>query len=121
MAAMQPLDTPYLKTGVFTIVKKRILWLLVLMIAGTITGSILTNFQTTISAIPLLVTFMPMIFDTGGNSGSAVEYDCYKRTYNGRTGMLRYFENTLERASCGCCGRCVIWSNKLCTSRAHDK
>lgn len=70
MAAMQPLDTPYLKTGVFTIVKKRILWLLVLMIAGTITGSILTNFQTTISAIPLLVTFMPMIFDTGGNSGS---------------------------------------------------
>ena len=70
MAAMQPLDTPYLKTGVFTIVKKRILWLLVLMIAGTITGTILTNFEETISAIPLLVSFMPMIFDTGGNSGS---------------------------------------------------
>lgn len=70
MAAMQPLETPYLKTGVFTIVKKRILWLLVLMIAGTVTGGILGRFEETISAIPLLVTFMPMIFDTGGNSGS---------------------------------------------------
>ena len=70
MAAMQPLETPYLKTGVFTIVKKRILWLLILMVAGTITGSILGKFEEAISAIPLLVTFMPMIFDTGGNSGS---------------------------------------------------
>lgn len=70
MAAMQPLETPYLKTGVFTIVRKRIVWLLVLMIAGTVTGSILGKFEEAISAIPLLVTFMPMIFDTGGNSGS---------------------------------------------------
>jgi magnesium transporter len=70
MAAMQPLETPYLKTSVFTIVKKRIIWLLILMIAGTITGSILGKFEAAISAIPLLVTFMPMIFDTGGNSGS---------------------------------------------------
>ena len=70
MAAMQPLETPYLKTGVFTIVKKRIVWLLVLMVAGTITGSILGRFEEAIGAIPLLVTFMPMIFDTGGNSGS---------------------------------------------------
>ena len=54
----------------FTIVKKRILWLLILMVAGTITGSILGKFEEAISAIPLLVTFMPMIFDTGGNSGS---------------------------------------------------
>ncbi len=70
MAAMEPLETPYLKTGVFTIVRKRILWLLILMIAGTITGSILGKFQEAIAAVPLLVTFMPMLFDTGGNSGS---------------------------------------------------
>lgn len=70
MAAMEPLETPYLKTGVFTIVRKRIVWLLILMVAGTITGTILGRFEEAISAIPLLVTFMPMIFDTGGNSGS---------------------------------------------------
>lgn len=70
MAAMEPLETPYLKTGVFTIVRKRILWLLILMVAGTITGSILGKFQEAIAAVPLLVTFMPMLFDTGGNSGS---------------------------------------------------
>ena len=70
MAAMLPSDKPYLKTGVFTIVRKRIVWLLILMVAGTITGTILGRFEEAISAIPLLVTFMPMIFDTGGNSGS---------------------------------------------------
>ena len=70
MAAMKPLETPYLKTGVFTIVRKRIVWLLILMVAGTITGALLGTFEEAIASIPLLVTFMPMILDTGGNSGS---------------------------------------------------
>ena len=70
MAAIVPLEDTYLKTGVFTIVRKRIIWLFVLMFTGILTGSILGRFEDTISAIPLLVTFMPMILNTGGNSGS---------------------------------------------------
>ena len=70
LAAMQHLETPYLKTGVFTIVRKRIVWLFVLMITGIVTGSILGGFEEAISAVPILVTFMPMILNTGGNSGS---------------------------------------------------
>lgn len=70
MAAIVPMEDEYLKTGVFTIVKKRIVWLLVLMITGILTGSILGGFEETISAIPVLVTFMPMLLNTGGNSGS---------------------------------------------------
>ena len=70
MAAMQHIETPYLKTSVFTLVKARLPWLLILMIAGMINGAILGGFEEAIAAIPLLVTFMPMLTDTGGNSGA---------------------------------------------------
>jgi len=70
MAAMQPSEKPYLKTGVVEMAKHRILWLLILMVSGMITGSILERFTDAFVAIPLLVTFIPMLTDTGGNAGS---------------------------------------------------
>lgn len=70
MAAMQPSEKPYLKTNVFALARKRIGWLLILMISGMITGGILGKFEAAFSALPILVTFIPMITDTGGNSGS---------------------------------------------------
>ncbi len=60
----------YLKTPVFVHAKNRILWLLFLMLSATITGAITNSFEATISSIPLLVAFMPMLMDTGGNCGS---------------------------------------------------
>ena len=70
MAAMAPSEKPYLKTGVFSLAKHRILWLLVLMISGMITGGILGKYEAAFAAMPLLVTFIPMLTDTGGNAGS---------------------------------------------------
>ncbi|MFA6844365.1 MAG: magnesium transporter [Sphaerochaetaceae bacterium] len=70
MAALQPSEKPYLKTNVFELARHRIVWLLVLMISGMITGSILGKFEDAFIAIPLLVTFIPMLTDTGGNAGS---------------------------------------------------
>ena len=70
MAAMAPSEKSYLKTGVFALAKNRILWLLVLMISGMITGGILGRYEAAIAAMPLLVTFIPMLTDTGGNAGS---------------------------------------------------
>lgn len=70
MAAMAPSEKPYLKTGVFTLAKHRILWLLVLMVSGMITGGILGRYEAAFAAMPLLVTFIPMLTDTGGNAGS---------------------------------------------------
>ena len=70
MAAMAPSEKPYLKTGVFTLARHRILWLLVLMISGMITGGILGRYEEAFAALPLLVTFIPMLTDTGGNAGS---------------------------------------------------
>jgi len=70
MAAIVPTETPYLKTSVFSHVKARIPWLFVLMLAGMLNGLILGKYEIAISALPLLVTFMPMLTGTGGNSGS---------------------------------------------------
>lgn len=70
MSGIHPSEKPYLKTGIFELAQNRIVWLLVLMVSGMITGSIMGKFEAAISALPLLVTFTPMLTDTGGNAGS---------------------------------------------------
>ncbi|MDO4286827.1 MAG: magnesium transporter [Eubacteriales bacterium] len=63
-------EESYLKTSVFQHAKSRIVWLMILMFSATITGSIITRYEDAFSAIPLLVSFIPMLMDTGGNCGS---------------------------------------------------
>ena len=70
MAAMLPSEKPYLKTGVFELAKNRIPWLLFLMLSSTLSGAILERYENAFAAIPLLVSFTPMLMNTGGNSGS---------------------------------------------------
>lgn len=70
MAAMTPSDKPYMKTSVFDIYKHRIPWLLLLMVSATFTGMIITKFTDALSATIILTAYIPMIMDTGGNSGS---------------------------------------------------
>ncbi|MCL1805513.1 MAG: magnesium transporter [Clostridiales bacterium] len=70
MAAMRPSQKVYLKTGVFEMARNRVPWLLILMVSATVTGRILGSFEESISLLPVLVTFIPMLMDTGGNSGA---------------------------------------------------
>lgn len=70
MAAMLPSDKPYLKTSILELAKNRIVWLTVLMLSSMITGSILTYYEEAFAALPLLVSFVPMLTGTGGNAGS---------------------------------------------------
>ena len=70
MAAMLPSEKPYLKTSVFTLAKNRIFWLLILMISAMFTGGVLAKYENAFSAVPLLVSFIPMLMDTGGNAGN---------------------------------------------------
>ena len=70
MAAVTPSEDSYLKTGVFTHVKNRIVWLIVLMLSSIFTGMVLTSYEEAFSALPLLVSFIPMVMGTGGNCGS---------------------------------------------------
>ena len=69
MAAIVPTDKPYMKTTVFETWKKRIPWLLLLMISATFTGSIITSFEDALSACVVLTAYIPMLMDTGGNAG----------------------------------------------------
>lgn len=70
MGALSPLEDSYLETSIWTHVKKRFAWLLVLMISATITGVLLVKYEHAFEALPILVSFIPMLMDTGGNSGS---------------------------------------------------
>lgn len=70
MAVMEPSEQPYLKTPVLTLAKNRIVWLLVLMISATVTGSIIQGFEDVLQSVVILASFIPMLMDTGGNSGS---------------------------------------------------
>lgn len=70
MAAMLPMDEPYLSMGVGELARKRVIWLMVLMISATLSGSILNHYQSVFAAFPALIASIPMLMDTGGNAGS---------------------------------------------------
>ena len=69
MAAIVPSDKPYMRTGIFETFKKRIPWLLLLMVSATFTGQIISRFEDALSACAVLTMFIPMLMDTGGNAG----------------------------------------------------
>ena len=70
MAAITPSEHPYLRSTAFEIWKQRIPWLLLLMVSATFTGMIITSFENALAAYVALTAFIPMLMDTGGNSGS---------------------------------------------------
>ena len=70
MAGIEPNEEPYLKTPILKLAKNRIIWLLVLMISATFTGAIIQGFEEVLQSVVILASFIPMLMDTGGNSGS---------------------------------------------------
>ena len=70
MAAVLPSDKPYMKTGVFGIYRKRVPWLLILMLSATFTSTIIKSFEGVLETVLILSTFIPMITGSGGNAGS---------------------------------------------------
>ena len=70
MDTIEKTEQPYLKTSVWTLAKNRIVWLLILMISATVTGAIIQGFEDVLQSVVILASFIPMLMDTGGNSGS---------------------------------------------------
>ncbi|HZK35055.1 MAG TPA: magnesium transporter [Bacillota bacterium] len=70
MAALQPTREEYLESGVLSLAKKRIPWLLVLMISATFTGYIIQRYEKSLESVVALAVFIPMLMNTGGNAGS---------------------------------------------------
>lgn len=67
MAAVTPSDVPYLKTGIGSLIKSRLPWLIILMVTATLSSTILSSFEAALPAV--LLIFVPMLMGTGGNSG----------------------------------------------------
>ncbi|MBQ4346954.1 MAG: magnesium transporter, partial [Firmicutes bacterium] len=70
MAALLPSDDEYLKTGVFRLAKNRIIWLLILMLSGTVSATIMGKYEEVLSGMIILTTFVPILMNTGGSAGS---------------------------------------------------
>jgi len=70
MAAMQPSEEAYLNTSVFQLARHRIGWLMLLMVSETVTGRIIEHYTELLATLTILTSFIPMLMDTGGNSGS---------------------------------------------------
>lgn len=70
MAAMAPSEERYLDASVISLAKQRLPWLLILMVGATMTGGIISKFEDVLSTVVVLTAFIPMLMDTGGNSGS---------------------------------------------------
>ncbi|MFA7163400.1 MAG: magnesium transporter, partial [Eubacteriales bacterium] len=70
MAALQPTQEEYLELGVISLAKKRIAWLLILMISAAFTGFIIQKYERALESVVALTVFIPMLMSTGGNAGS---------------------------------------------------
>ena len=70
MAAITPSEKSYMASSPFELFKHRIPWLMLLMVSATFTGMIISSFEASLGALPILTVFIPMLMDTGGNSGS---------------------------------------------------
>jgi magnesium transporter len=70
LGGAQPLDRPYLDTGIFAIMGKRVGWLLLLFVTESLTGTVLRHFQDELQAVVALAFFVPLLIGTGGNAGS---------------------------------------------------
>lgn len=91
MAGILPSDKPYLKTGVFATWKKRIPWLLLLMISATFTGSIITSFEDALSKFVVLTAYIPMLMGTCGNAGSQASTEVVRALSLGEATPKDYF------------------------------
>lgn len=92
MASLTPSEDEYLKTGVFSLAKNRIGWLLILMIASTFTGQIIEGFENQLATIAGLTACIPMLMGTGGNSGNQVSTLIIRGLALGEVKIKDYFK-----------------------------
>ena len=101
MAGIIPNDKPYLKTGVFETWKKRIPWLLLLMISATFTGKIITSFEDALSKYVILTAYIPMLMDTGGNAGSQASTEVVRAISLGEANFVDFFKIVFKEMRVG--------------------
>jgi magnesium transporter len=112
MAAIIPTDKPYLKTNIFETWKKRIPWLLLLMISATFTGSIITSYENALSKVVILTAYIPMLMDTGGNAGSQATTEVVRGISLNEIGRKDYLHVIWKEMGVGLlCGLTLAFTN----------
>jgi magnesium transporter len=92
MNAIVPTEKTYLKSSVFETWKSRFPWLLLLMVSATFTGSIITTFEDKLATLTILTAFIPMLMDTGGNSGGQASVTVIRAMSLGEVTFRDYFK-----------------------------
>jgi len=103
MAAVQPgaLDKPYFDNPIFRVVRKRIGWLLLLFVAGTLTSAVLHRYETELAAVVALSFFIPLLIGTGGNAGSQTVMTVIRSLALGEIGLRNAWKVVLREMATG--------------------
>jgi len=103
MAAVEPgaLDKPYFDNPIFRVVRKRIGWLLLLFVAGTLTSAVLHRFENELAAVVALSFFIPLLIGTGGNAGSQTVMTVIRSLALGEVGVRQAWRGVLREATTG--------------------
>ena len=114
MAGIIPVEKPYMQASVFEIWKKRIPWLLLLMISATFTGRIITSFEDALSKYIVLTAYIPMLMDTGGNSGNQASTEVVRSISLGQASFSDFFTIVWKEMRVGLlCGTTLAFANFL--------
>lgn len=114
MNAMIPTEKTYLKTSIFDTWKSRFPWLLLLMVSATFTGSIITAFEDKLATLTILTAFIPMLMDTGGNSGGQASVTIIRAMSLGEIKFKDYFKVIFKEIRVGvACGLSLAAVNFL--------
>ncbi len=103
MAGVEPgaLDKPYFDNPIFRVVRKRIVWLLLLFVAGTLTSAVLHRFEDELAAVVALSFFIPLLIGTGGNAGAQTVMTVIRSLALGEIGVRHAWRVVLREATTG--------------------
>lgn len=98
LGGSSPLEEPYLKTPLRSLFRSRVGWLLVLFVAESFTGTIMRHFEHVLEQVVALAFFIPLLIDTGGNSGSQASSMITRAIALGEVNMKHFFQVTWREA-----------------------
>lgn len=103
MAAVQPgaMDKPYFENPIFRVVRKRIGWLLLLFVAGTLTSEVLHRYESELATVVALSFFIPLLIGTGGNAGSQTVMTVIRSLALGEIGMKNAWKVVFREMATG--------------------
>ena len=103
MAGVEPgaLDKPYFDNPIMRVVRKRIGWLLLLFVAGTLTSAVLHRFEDELAAVVALSFFIPLLIGTGGNAGAQTVMTVIRSLALGELGVRHAWRVVAREATTG--------------------